>query len=62
MTSGPSLGKGFACSEGGKSAEYLMCELDLPSRVDRIVTRCLERQYVGDLMKQMIVLSGAPAW
>ena len=43
-----------------KSVEFLTCESDLPAKGDRIVTRCLKRQYVDDPIKDTIGLSGAP--
>ena len=42
------------------SAEFLTCDVDLPTSRDRIDTRCFESAYVGELMKEVIGLREIP--
>ncbi len=39
-----------------KSAEFVTNDSDLPTKGDRMETKCLDRQYVGDPMKVTIGL------
>lgn len=43
------------------SPVFLTCDSVLPTRAVGIVTRSLERQYVGDQLKETIGLRGVPA-
>ena len=38
-----------------KSNEFLTCEWDLPTKGERIVTRCFDKAYVGELTKYLNV-------
>ena len=43
-----------------KSAEFFTCDWDLRTKGDGMETRCLDRQYVGDPMKETMGLRGVP--